>query len=190
MTNESIEVIDDQFFTVSRPYNDTTKEAIIRGYELAWFQTFDEFLPEPLAGFGIYANYSYNNSESGDLNNDGTERPFYGLSKNQYNVNCFYEQHGLTANVSYNYRDSFLAYDSWYWSNTIGGWTTEEGNETDWEALDVSLSYEINDNLTVTLEGNNLLDPDWLQHSGNTPANVLNAASYGKRYSAGIRYKF
>jgi iron complex outermembrane receptor protein len=64
--NITTEVIAGQEFLVTRPFNDNENNALIRGYELSWYQTFDELLPASLAGFGIAANHTLNNSVSGE----------------------------------------------------------------------------------------------------------------------------
>jgi len=190
-TEQRDEVIAGQEFTVYRPYNDEDKSALIRGYELAWYQTFDEFLPESLAGFGINTNYSYNNSVSGEFDENGNEKPFYGLSKHQYNISLFYENHGVVANLYYNYRSEYLAYDAWHWTYDIWGWTDEErATATSWEDLGISLSYEVTDNLKLTADASNLLDPDYIEYLGDNKENILYSASFGRRYSLGIRYQF
>ncbi|GLX80396.1 TonB-dependent receptor [Thalassotalea insulae] len=196
------ETIAGKEFQVTRPYNDDENQALIRGYEISWYQTFDEFLPESFAGFGISANYTYNNSSSGEKDGEGQEIPFWGLSKTQSNINLFYEQHGFSANIAYNKRSGFNAYKAWHWTYETFGWVdNEQANATDGESLSISLAYDINKNLRITADGNNLLDPE-----NNISVNAINtemlaagasegryglsSASYGRRYSVGVRYKF
>ncbi len=198
----STETIAGQEFQVTRPYNDDENKALIRGYEIAWYQTFDEFLPESLAGFGISANYTYNNSVSGEFDSEGNEIPFWGLSKNQSNINLFYEQHGFSANIAYNKRSGYNAYKAWHWTYETWGWTdNEQANATNWDSLSVSMSYDINENLRITADANNLLDPEdnisvnainteMLTAGASEGRYGLSSASYGRRYSVGISYKF
>jgi iron complex outermembrane recepter protein len=177
-------------FEVTRPYNDDQHESRIRGYEMNWLQTFDEFLPESWAGFGVSANYTYNNSESGEFTEDGEQLPFRGLSKDQYNIVVFYEQHGLMVNLAYNYRSEYSLGKSWYWSNQLNGWTSEKLEVDEWGALDLSMSYEISDNLIATFDANNLLDPDYVQYLNGDKSHVDYISSWGRSYRAGLRFKF
>lgn len=196
------EIIAGQEFLVTRPFNDNDNNALIRGYELSWYQTFDQFLPASLAGFGIAANHTLNNSVSGEHDSEGNETPFWGLSKNQSNINLFYEQHGFSANIAFNRRSGYIDERVSHWTyETFGSVDTEQSNASSWNSLSVSLSYDISENLRITADGNNLLDPEdnvtvnalktELLAAGASEAQYnLRSSSYGRRYSLGLRYKF
>ncbi len=91
----------------------------IKGFEVAYQQTFD-FLPSPLDGFGVNANYTYIESEGlpnaflngGLVPNDATippgNLPLEQLSKHNYNVSVFYEKGPLSVRGAYNWRSRFL----------------------------------------------------------------------------------
>ncbi|WP_340679880.1 TonB-dependent receptor [Paraglaciecola sp.] len=178
-------------FEVTRPLNADGKTSRIRGYEVNWLQNFDAFLPESLAGFGISANYTYNNSESGEYSSDGDQLPFTGLSENQYNIVAFYEQHGFMVNIAYNYRSEYSL--GTQWSPIMPSWDGgfDETLEVDeWGALDLSMSYEINDNIIVTFDASNLLDPDYVQYLNGDTEFVDYVSSWGRSYTAGVRFKF
>ncbi|WP_394201029.1 TonB-dependent receptor [Shewanella waksmanii] len=177
-------------FEVTRPYNDDENASRIRGYELNWLQTFDPFLPESLAGFGISANYTYNNSESGEFTDDGEQLPFKGLSDHQYNIVAFYEQHGFMVNLAYNYRSEYSLGKQWYWSNEINDWASETLQVDEWGQLDMQMGYDLNEHLTITFEANNLLDPDYVQYLNGDKSHVDYISSWGRSYRAGIRFKF
>lgn len=187
----SQQTIAGQSFEVTSPYNDDENSSRIRGYELNWLQTFDEFLPESFAGFGVSANYTFNNSTSGQYDADNNELPFKGLSEHQYNIVAFYEKHGLMVNLAYNYRSEYSL--GTVWSPKMPSWA-EAAVETlevdEWGALDLSASYEINDNVTITFDGNNLLDPDFVQYIDGDKDFVDYISSWGRSYRAGIRVKF
>lgn len=197
------EMINGVEFEITSPYNNAAKQSIIRGYEINWLQTFDEFLPTSLAGFGISANYTYNNSESGNyagvFNEDNiciedcVELPFIGLSENQYNIVGFYEQHDVIITLAYNYRDEYSLGTQGYWSlNNEGAWVQlKETIEVDeWAALDFQASYAINKNITITFDANNLLDPDYKQYLGGDKTHVDYISSWGRSYRAGVRFSF
>ncbi len=91
----------------------------IKGFEVAYQQTFD-FLPSPLDGFGVQANYTYIDSEGlpNTFLNTGapvTEStvppgnlPLEQLSKHNYNVAGFYEKGPISLRAAYNWRSRFL----------------------------------------------------------------------------------
>lgn len=185
--DKTTESIDGQPFEVWKPYNDASKTARIRGYELAWLQTFDELLPDYLAGFGLQANYTYNDSVSGEKDDKGNEKPFRGLSKNQTNLVAFYENHNFEARVAYNARSGYYAWDNW---STIGGKSVAEAlhnNATSW--MDVGVSYDITDNFTIRGDIANLQDKIDTRYLGH-PSHIQYAATYGRRFSLGVRAKF
>lgn len=91
----------------------------IRGFEVAYQQTFD-FLPSPLDGFGVQANYTYIESEglpntflnTGAAVNPSTvppgNLPLEQLSKHNYNIVGFYEKGPVSLRAAYNWRSRFL----------------------------------------------------------------------------------
>ena len=79
--------------------------AEIAGIEVA-FQTPFTFLPEPFDGFGIFANYTYTDSEFTDQ--FGNTFTFPGASEHSANIVGYYEKGGFSGRLAYNYRDDFL----------------------------------------------------------------------------------
>ena len=91
----------------------------IKGFEVAYQQTFD-FLPAPLDGFGVQANYTYIDSSGlpnaflngGNVPNNSTvppgNLPLEQLSKHNYNVTGFYEKGPISMRAAYNWRSRFL----------------------------------------------------------------------------------
>ncbi|MCT6698629.1 TonB-dependent receptor [Rheinheimera sp. 4Y26] len=185
--DKTSETIDGQPFEVWKPYNDSSKTARIRGYELAFLQTFDDMLPDYLAGFGLQANYTYNDSVSGEKDDQGNEKPFRGLSKNQTNLVAFYENNKFEARIAYNNRSGYYAWDNW---SVIGGvWVAEalHNNSTSW--MDLGVSYDITDNITLRGDVANLQDKIDTRYLGD-PSHIQYAATYGRRFSLGVRAKF
>ncbi|MEZ9138785.1 MULTISPECIES: TonB-dependent receptor [unclassified Shewanella] len=130
------------------------------------------------SGFGTVANYTIVNSdESFDPYNFDQTIALTGLSDSG-NLVAFYENYGFQARVAYNWRDEFLL---------------ALGNEpTFTEAygqLDMSLSYDINEMLTVSLDGINLTD-ETVRRYGRFEEQLLAAEQYGPRYTIGISAKF
>lgn len=95
----------------------------VKGFEAAYQQTYD-FLPGPLAGLGLQANYTYVKSSGvpqptlspgdptvsgGQVSNlDVSGFPLQGLSKHQFNVTPFLDFGALSMRASYSWRSRFL----------------------------------------------------------------------------------
>ncbi|HEX5337818.1 MAG TPA: TonB-dependent receptor, partial [Gallionella sp.] len=130
-------------YQVTRFQNSTV--ATINGLELG-YQQFYDFLPGWLSGLGLQANYTY--AESGGTTNTltGLNQPLTNLSRHSYNLVGMYEKGDISARVAYNWRDRF-------W-NSLGAapiYTQGYG----W--LDASVSYRFSGDLTLAIEGLNLL---------------------------------
>jgi len=161
-------------WNVNRPVND--KSAVIDGVELAIQHFFGD------TGFGFQANYTMVDADVG-FDNLSTEGQFAitGLSDTA-NFVGFYDRDAWQIRVAYNWRDNFLQ------SRTVGS-----GNEPqyveDYSQIDVSVGYEINDNLTLTAEGINVTGENYRTH-GRSKAQLLSLEDLGARYQLGLRYTF
>ncbi|MFT4251976.1 MAG: TonB-dependent receptor, partial [Caulobacter sp.] len=107
---------------VTTPIN-SDKTATVKGFEIG-YQQFYDFLPGPLKGFGINANYSYIDSKgvpqstlsntdpdvgAGRIANvDTSKLPLQGLSKHNVNFAAIYEKGPISARLAYNWRSDFL----------------------------------------------------------------------------------
>ena len=157
-------------FEVTRPINN--EDVSIDGIELIVQHTFGE------SGFGFQANATKADSDT-EYNNISKAAQFaiYGLSDSA-NFIGFYDKDGLQVRIAYNWRDDFLA---------SGG-----GNPRYTEAygqVDASVSYELTDNLTVSLEGLNITDETTRQY-GRHKDMPFNYIETGARYNLGVRYNF
>lgn len=97
------------------------------------------------------------------------------------NAAVFYENYGIHARIAYNWRDQFL--------DTTNQYNNEPGYTEAFETFDTSLSYDITDSLSVSLEGLNILGEDQRRH-GRTSAELWNLEILGPRYTLGARYTF
>ena len=91
----------------------------VKGFEVAYQQTFD-FLPAPLDGLGVQANYTYIDSQGlpntflngGEAVDPSTvppgNLPLEQLSKHNYNIAGFYEKGPISLRAAYNWRSRFL----------------------------------------------------------------------------------
>ena len=142
--------------------------ARIRGFEVD-YQRFFDFLPHPLDGLGIQANFTYvdnrgvpngnltpvgNTGSVTNAGNAGTSLEpgsLEGLSKYTYNLIGMYEKGKVSARVAYNWRSQYLvtAVDCCVY---LPVWQKGAG------FLDASVRYRLTDAIELSLEGSNLLN--------------------------------
>ncbi len=107
---------------VTTPVNSTEKGKI-KGFEIAYQQTFD-FLPGPLKGLGLQANYTFVDSSgvpqstlsetdpdvaAGRVTTvDTSLLPLQGLSKHTVNITPFFDWGPLSLRASYSWRSDFV----------------------------------------------------------------------------------
>ncbi|QJR82824.1 TonB-dependent receptor [Alteromonas pelagimontana] len=161
-------------FTVRLPGNGETAD--VNGLEIAWLHTFDN-------GFGIQANATVVNSDA-TLDSSDTSEVFAleGLGDSQ-NLVLFYEQGPLQARVAYNNREGFMQ----DLVSPLGG--TEPRFTETYGQLDVSASYDINETLTVFLEGINVTG-ETLRRHGRYQEQFVQLIDDGARYTFGVRASF
>lgn len=136
------------WYQVSRPYNANT--ASVQGLEIS-YQQFYDFLPGWLRGLGLQASYTYVDSHTLDTTM-GQKMPLQNLSRHSANIVGIFVQGPLSARVAYNWRDAFLS--GVISVNGVGAlpvYTQAYG----W--LDASISYRPHPDVTLSLEGLNLL---------------------------------
>ncbi|MBW8190874.1 TonB-dependent receptor [Neiella marina] len=163
-------------WAVSRPNN--VEDLRVHGWELAW----QHWLWD--TGFGFSANATITSGDT-DYDVENTEEQFAlpGLSDSA-NFSVFYEKDGLQARLAYNWRDDFLSATGQAESGGPAPQFTE-----DYGQLDLSVSYEFNDNVSVFFEGINVLEEDVRIH-GRYEEQMLRAQQNDARYAVGARYAF
>ena len=105
------------------------------------------------------------------------------LHQHIQSILAFYDDNGIQARIAYNWRDDFLLNTNQFHSPDEPVFTKAYGQ------LDMSASYEINDNLTLVFEGLNLTEETAHRH-GRFENQFLAAEDFGSRYALGIRAKF
>ena len=163
-------------FRTSLPQNN--REAKLYGAELAVQHFFGE------TGFGVQANYTLVRGDIGFDNNgspDDSQFALTGLSDTA-NLVFIYDKDGLTARVAYNWRDKYLNRINYRGSNN----PTYVEN---YAQIDANVSYAINEQLTVFVEGINLTGEDRREH-GRTENQLWYLEDLGARYQVGARYNF
>ncbi len=153
----------------------------IYGLEILVQHTFTNLLPEGVGDIGIYANYSYTESDI-ELTETFNSSTFGldGLSNHVANGTLFYENGGFGARVSYRYRSSFTRPQ-----RPASAFITNRG-EGD---LSFQLSYDVNDSLGFVLQGYNLLDE---ARDGYYGLESLQGQYrvFGRNLEFGVTYKF
>ncbi len=166
----------DMVFLTSTPVND--KEAKLYGAEFAVQHFFGE------TGFGVLANYTLVRGDVGfDNNGLPTETQFAltGLSDTA-NFVLMYENYGIQARLAYNWRDEFL-------TETNQGSSRNPRYVEDYSQIDLSISYDLTDNLSLSAEAINLTGEDSREYNRNSRM-IRFANDLGARYAIGARYKF
>ena len=146
--------------------------------EFAWQHFFGD------TGFGFQANYTLVNGDVElDPASDPNENQFalVGLSDTA-NITAIYEKHGLSARLAYNWRDTFL------------NATNQTGDRSgiyveDYGQFDLSVSYDVNERLSLSFEGINLTGEDQRMYH-RVPEEVYYVYELSPRYVFGARYKF
>jgi TonB-dependent receptor len=149
------------------------------GFELSYQQPLT-FLPGILSNLGVLANYTYVDSQIQYPN--GTTNTLTNLSKVAYNGTLYYEDDRFSARVSGTYRDGYLTQVPGRNGNAIEG-------VVDTFNVDASASYQVTDQLMLTLEGINLTDEVPTQYVGIH--NLVSVHHHtGRQVFAGFRYSF
>ena len=144
----SSEIYDGEAYTVSRPHNGI--DGRVSGLEVG-YQQFFNMLPGAWRGLGLQANYTYVDGDTYDPLR-ATTVPLANLSRNSGNLIGLYELGPVSARVAYNWRGRFSTGST----NIVGvGAVNTYTRGYGW--LDASLRYRANPQLTLALEGNNLL---------------------------------
>jgi iron complex outermembrane recepter protein len=162
---------------VTQPTNGDTKK--VDGIEFAVQHMFGE------SGFGAGVNATLVDGDvKFDVNSFARQSPLEGLSDSA-NLQLFYEKDGLSVKVTYAWRDNYLI-----------GIGQEQGSAEnppqfgkEYAQTDMSVNYDVSDNLTVFFEGLNITN-ETEQGYGRYEEQFLFARQYGPRYTLGARYTF
>lgn len=134
----------------------------LKGFELGYKQSFT-FLPGLLANTGIEANYTFSDNDSGSVDLEGRSFPLNSNSRHQANLILWYQGDRLSTRAAYNWRSDIFQGQAGLNTNeapiSLGNWTEPAGY------LDVSVNYDLLDNLTVYLQGTNLTETDYRNYA-------------------------
>ncbi|MBU1438367.1 MAG: TonB-dependent receptor [Gammaproteobacteria bacterium] len=163
-------------YEISRPINESSTK--VDGYEFSVQHMFTS-LPAPFDGVGVIFNLTKVDSTSSEDN-----LPLIGLGDSQ-NLVLFYEKDAFQIRLAYNNRARFLQTKP-----VTSGSRQRDGHYVDdFQQLDISGSYDINDNFTVFFEGINLTN-ELTVKSAELANQTLQVIETGPRYALGVRAKF
>jgi len=163
-------------WTISSPENVGARK--VNGLEFSIQHLFGE------SGFGAGFNATI---VDGDVEYDNyvltAQAILPGLSDSA-NLQLFYEKDGLSVKVTGAWRDEYLIGQGL--PDETAGYASPQYAE-EFLQWDLSINYDINDNMTVFFEGVNLTNETERSFS-RFESQFLSAAQYGPRYALGFRY--
>ncbi len=159
------------------------------------------------SGFGVIANYTKQEFSGGEAFDTATSRAndifslttgiedinvtrvqgLTDLSENAYNFTLYYEKHGLSARARYTWREAYRSED--FGSTTSFPWGFPVVQE-DRGQLNASISYDINEQLNVGIEGVNLTESDITQSCVNEGGLLCYQGLTERRITVGASYRF
>ncbi|WP_184718743.1 TonB-dependent receptor [Caulobacter sp.] len=172
-----------EVFQVTKPLNSDGGD--LKGFELNVQQPFT-FLPGFWSHFGVIANYTYVQSNidyptSTAPGAPTVNGPLVGLSKNAANLTLYYEAPTWSVRGSLAHRDGYLTQIPGSDGNSVQG-TKKTLN------VDMQASWNIRENVRLSVEGVNLTDQFNEQYVGNDRLNVYTHS--GRQFIVGLRYNF
>ncbi|MCF7567985.1 TonB-dependent receptor [Sabulilitoribacter arenilitoris] len=183
ITSETVDVqLNGNTYQLSRPTNGNN--ATIKGLEIGYQQPFT-FLPSPLDGLGIQANYTLSDSNFEEVVDLGTgETESYELpnnSKHSYNLVGYYEKYGFSLRYAYNYRSDYLR------SKPV----PEDGLKyrDSYGQTDISAGYKITENISVNLNILNAFNSKPYEYIFERKFQD-NISVYGTTFQFGVRASF
>ncbi len=181
-TREGVDLFGDGLlYTVRQPINGFG--AKLDGFEVSG-QTAFTFLPAPLDGFGVTANFTYSRALNNVLTNQATGEAinaFPGLSKYTYNGSFYYDKDWLNARINYNKRTGWL----------INAADTAAGNNPVFREgetyVDAKVTFRITRNYSLWFEALNLTNE--LARTYIDDARAIEYTDTGRRIFVGAQFK-
>jgi TonB-dependent receptor len=171
----------DVIYEMRRPRNLDTKK--VSGVEVGGQHIFGE------SGFGVIANATFVFADPEyDFDTPLGEVPqadaVVGVSDSA-NLVGFYENGPFQIRIAYNWRDSFVRGFQYYYTST----SNEPVVVEDYAQVDISMSYDLTDNVSVFLEGINVTEEGSRVH-GREKNHMFYTGEGVGRYALGVRASF
>jgi TonB-dependent receptor len=132
-------------FDVLQPRNG--ESATVTGFEVALQRRFD-FLASPFDGLGLYANYTFTDSEAEFPGRGGTAASLPGQSRHVGNVALSYEKSGFIGRVALNFHGKYI--------DEVGEVAAEDRYYDNHTQLDLTASQAVTRNVRIFAEVLNL----------------------------------
>ncbi len=170
-------------FAVTTPIN--TEGGKLTGFEFNYQQPFT-FLPGSLKNFGTLFNYTYVKSkikyQVSPTSAVTVTDDLVNLSPKSVNGTLYYDDGRLSARVSGSYRGGFITRVPGQNNNDVEGKNSSLN-------VDASVSYKVNKNFEVTLEGVNLTNQANDQFVSRLRDSPVVHSVTGREVLVGVRYK-
>lgn len=197
-TYSAAEIINGTSYNVSRPRN--TGPGTLKGVELAYTQFFD-FLPGFLSGFGLQLNATFMDAEAEappvlttpagggepELVSAGMQ-PLGNVSDKAYNAILLYDLDAFSARLAYNWRSEYAANFNECCAQPASVYFAPI------QTVDYAMNYDVNDNLTLSLEITNLFDDAIENYFGGETGNddylwPRDVVATERTFSLGLRFR-
>ena len=163
------------------------KDGELKGLEISLNARLDNYIDGFFSGFGASINLALIESEY--TTPEGKVFALPGQSDTNYNASIFYEDYGFSARLTYRYRSEWL-------DETETGAVFNLGGGVYWAAqnrLDASVRYDLEQltgqKASVFVDFNNISDESDMRYT-SAPWNVNQVESFGRAFTAGLRYAF
>ena len=179
----------DYSYEGSLPYAEFTTpinggKAEIVGLEASYSQLLN-FLPAPLDGLLVQANYTYTYSKGDVLDEDMNTRSISlpSNSRNTFNLVLGYEKGPISIRAAGTYRDKYL--------DEVGGNAQEDRYVDNHFQLDLSAKYKVTDNVRLFAEWVNVNNAKYFAYQNyNGRQRLLQFEKYGPTIKFGAKVNF
>ncbi len=168
------EVIDGEDFEVIQPRNGD--KGTLWGAEFAFQKNFID-LPGFWGGFGLYANYTYADSEAEYPNREAGTLP--GQSENVGNLALVYEKYGISTRLSLNFNGKNIL--------EVGEEAAEDLWLDDHTQLDFLFRVQVSKKFSIVLEAINITDEPYTVYEG-TGDRIRQQEYYDWWATLGVRF--
>jgi TonB-dependent receptor len=173
---------------VSQPFN--AGSAHVQGVEFGYQQHLS-FLPGPMRGLGISANYSYTNSTTNGLPGRSDHPALLRQAPNTWNISPTFDTKKFSMRVGMTYNGAMIYQYQWTDGADSVGVKGPSGDNYLYShyQIDVQATYKLPYNLSVYGYGLNLNNAVFGFYNGS-PQYVVQREYYKPTYAGGIRYTF
>jgi TonB-dependent receptor len=153
----------------------------LSGVEFVYYHPWT-FLPGWLSGFGFQGSLAFTKGEFKTPEGETVEFP--GTSDSIVGATLFYENYGLSARLTYQYRTDWLdevfpsgstANSNLYWDETA--------------RLDLSVRYQVNEQISIFMDANNLTNEVGVRYQGREDR-PYEVEGFGRKFLFGVRANF